>query len=861
MGIREDVNILGRTLGTVIKEQQGEEFYNLVEEMRALVRQARQSEPDHHEAQARLAERIRGLSEQQAEQLVRAFGWYFQLVNLAEEYERVRVLSGTQGVRPQSLEQALIDLKALGLSAEQTEALLARLDLGLTFTAHPTEMRRRTVRHHLVDIARDIPKLEPQLDEEATLRVAAHIEALWNTPELQRLRPTVLDEVKGGLSYLPVIAGALPALQRDLERAFEHVYGRPTAAQLPLSFSSWMGGDRDGNPYVTPEATRQTLALHRERAREQLLTQIRAAYSNLSQANIVEPSAETQGAETHGVETYSAETQSAQTYRQESYRQRLQALHDAVESGEKVDLLPTLEALDAELRAQGQHRSADQLLIPLLTVARTFGQHLVSLDIREHSQLTGAAVAALLAEGRVCPDYQALDEAQKLAILRAELQSRRPLWPANTPLSEDLERAVGPIREVQRAVAQVGSRAFGRYIISMSESVSDILEPLLLAREVGFRILPVPLFETLDDLEAAPAIMTELLALSEYRAWLQGDLQEIMLGYSDSNKDAGFLAANWALHEAQRRISAVCQQAGVHWRFFHGRGTSIGRGGGPASRGILGQPAGTIDAGLRITEQGEALADKYSHPRLAHRNLEQALYGLLLAAARPQAELSDKWVSAMTRASAASTSAYRALVENPQFLPFFEAITPIHEIARLNIASRPVRRPGAPTLSNLRAIPWVMSWTQNRTNLPGWYGLAEALEAIGPDLAHQMYREWTFFRSMLDNAQMSLAKSDPLIFADYLRLEEHKSELGEQIRAAYTRTVSLVEEVVGSELLSNEVRLKQSIALRNPYIDPIHRIQVELLFRSRAEAGGLDRYERPLLLSVQGIAAGVRNTG
>lgn len=827
MGIREEVNLLGRSLGQVIKEQEGLDFFNLVEEMRSLVREARQGEGG---AQERLQQRIAALSQQEAEQLVRAFGWYFQLINLAEEHERVRLLAAGTGVRPQSLEQALIDLKALGLSAEDTEALLARLDLGLTFTAHPTEMRRRTVRHHLDAIGSDLPRL----DEEATLRVSAHIEALWNTPELQRLRPTVLDEVKGGLSYLPIIAKALPTLQRDLERAFEHVYGRPSAARLPLSFSSWMGGDRDGNPFVTPEATREALELHRERARELLLGELRHAYSNLSQSDA-------QGHEHH--------------------RERLQALYDAVKAGQTVHLLPELETLDRDLRQQGQRRSADQLLTPLLTLARIFGQHLVSLDIREHSGLTGAAASLLLAEGGVCAHYSELDEAGKLQILRGELASRRPLWPAATPFPEELERAIGPIREVQKAVTQVGPRAFGRYIISMSESVSDILEPLLLAREVGFALLPVPLFETLGDLEQAPHIMTELLALPEYRAVLGSSVQEIMLGYSDSNKDAGFLAANWALHEAQRRISAVCQAAGVPWRFFHGRGTSIGRGGGPASRGILGQPAGTIDAGLRITEQGEALADKYSRVRLAHRNLEQALYGLLLAAARPQAELSVQWVEAMTRASHASSAAYRALVEHPDFMPFFEAVTPIHEISRLNIASRPVRRPGAPTLHNLRAIPWVMSWTQNRANLPGWYGLYEALSAIGPDLAREMYAQWPFFRSMLDNAQMSLAKCDPQIFADYLSLDGTRSALGEELQAAYGQAVALVEAAVGGELLHGEQRLKNSIALRNPYIDPIHRLQVELLRRSRAEQGGLDRYERSLLLSVQGIAAGVRNTG
>ncbi|WP_272976419.1 phosphoenolpyruvate carboxylase [Deinococcus geothermalis] len=831
MGLSHDVNVLGRTLGQVLKEQEGEGFFELVERMRALVREVRAGGDD-----TELRGLIEGLDGRSAENLVRAFSWYFQLVNLAEEYERVRVLSGIQGVRPQSIAQALSELKAQGVTAEEAEALLQRLDLGLTFTAHPTEMRRRTVRNHLVEVARDIPNL----DGEGLERVAAHIEAMWGTPELRRLKPTVLDEVKGGLSYVTSIAQALPELQRDLARAFREVYGRATEARLPLTFSSWMGGDRDGNPFVTPQATRDTLALHRERARELLLGVLRQAYTDLSQEDLEEPE-------------------------QAPYRAELRELHQAVREGEPVDLVPRLEALRARLYADGQHRSADLLLTPLLTVARVFGQHLVSLDLREHSAQTGAAVARLLAEAGVETDYLNLPEHAKQEVLTRELRSRRPLWPAGEALPAELENAIGPIREVQAATRVSGPRAFGRYIISMSESVSDVLEPLLLAREVGFRILPVPLFETLADLDRAPQVVWELLSVPEYRAVLGDDVQEIMLGYSDSNKDAGFLAANWALHEAQRKISEVCRRAGVRWRFFHGRGTSIGRGGGPAARAILGQPAGTIDAGLRITEQGEALADKYSHPVLARRNLEQALYGLLLAAARPAENPPAAWTQALTRAAEASATAYRALVHDPDFLPFFEAVTPIHEISRLNIASRPVRRPGAPSLGNLRAIPWVMSWTQNRANLPGWYGLAEGLREIGPDLARQMYQEWPFFRTVLDNAQMSLAKSDFLIFAEYLRLTSEQ-RLAEQLRAAYDETVRLVQEAVGAELLSNEPRLRASIKLRNPYIDPIHRIQVELLRRARSAAGsadgaGTDEYERPLLLSLQGIAAGVRNTG
>ncbi|WP_135230232.1 phosphoenolpyruvate carboxylase [Deinococcus fonticola] len=837
MGIRDDVNTLGRTLGVVLKEQEGEEFFRLVERTRALVREVRAGGDD-----AKLRTMIAGLPEEDASNLARAFTWYFQLVNLAEEHERVRVLRAQGGVRSQSLEQALTDLKAQGLSARQAEDLLDRLELELTFTAHPTEMRRRTVRHHLLDVANDLPDMNlPDTGTEALERIAAHVEALWHTPELRHLKPTVLDEVKGGLHYVGSIARALPLLQQDLQRAFRQVYGQDTAARLPLRFSSWMGGDRDGNPFVTPGATRQALELHRARARELLLERISLAFTHLSQ--------EEEGHEEEG---------------QGSYRQELKQLHDAVRDGQPVELLPRLEKLAARLQAEGQQRTAEQLLTPLLTIARTFGQHLVSLDIREHSGQTEKAIAALLGAAGVEANYLGLPEHARQELLTRELRSRRPLWPAGEEWPEELETVLGPIREVQAAARTAGPRAFGHYVISMAESVSDVLEPLLLAREVGFRVLPVPLFETLDDLTRAPQIVWELLSIPEYRAVLGEDVQEIMLGYSDSNKDAGFLAANWALHEAQRKISDVCRRAGVRWRFFHGRGTSIGRGGGPASRAILGQPAGTIDAGLRITEQGEALADKYSHPVMARRNLEQALYGMILAAARPASDPPAAWVDAMTRAAHSSAQAYRTFVQDPDFLAFYEKVTPIHEISRLNIASRPVRRPGAPTLNNLRAIPWVMSWTQNRLNLPGWYGLAEGLHTIGLDTAREMYAGWPFFRSMLDNAQMSLAKSDLLIFAEYLGLVDDTDgnwRLAQHLQDRYAQTVQAVQEVVGAELMANEPRLRESISLRNPYIDPIHRIQVELLRRSRSHEGGLDELETPLMLTLQGIAAGVRNTG
>lgn len=839
--INEDVNVLGRALGTVLREQEGEAFFELVEEVRTRTKALRERGEDTAELQPRLA----AVSLADAEGLVRAFSLYFQLVNMAEEHERVRRVAERPGPRKEGIEAAFRELAARGLDAGAVHALIERVELGLTFTAHPTEMRRRTVREHLAAIAAEIPDLA---DSDALERVTAHVEALWSTLELRHVQPTVRDEVQGGLAYVPVIASVLPSLARDLRRAFASVYGEDASLRLPLALHSWMGGDRDGNPNVTPEVTRETFALHLERARAMLRECVEEAFASLSQdaSRVRFVPASVRGDE-------------------EPWRAALQAVHDALGTPAPLDPRPPLETIEETLRAAGQHRSADAFALPLRVRARVLGTHLVSLDVREHSDKTGAAVASLLERAGV-RDYATRDEAGKRAVILGELATRRPLLAVGEEPPHELELVLGPLRAARDAMREAGPRAFGRYITSMSEDVSDLLEVLILAREVGVRVLPVPLFETRSDLGRAADVMRDVLALPEYRAHLGDDVQEVMIGYSDSNKDAGFFAAYWALYDAQRRIAEVCEAAGVRFRFFHGRGTSIGRGGGPMVRGILGQPAGTIGAGLRITEQGEALADKYSRPERARRNLEQGLYALLVAAAAPREELPDDWTDAMVRAADASAAAYRTLVEHPRFLPFFEAVTPINEIAQLRIASRPVRRPGPPTLANLRAIPWVMSWTQNRANVPGWYGVDVGLREIGLARARAMYREWPFFHTMLDNAQMSLAMSDAAIFRAYADLAEGEERaLAKQVEDAREETVARVCEVIEGPLLKDEPRIARSIALRNPYVEPIHRLQVELLRQVRAaSAAGREiepLLERALLLSIHGIAAGVRSSG
>lgn len=818
------VDTLGRCLGAVLREQEGAEFFALEERVRLQTKQLREANADTAPMQKVLA----AVSTEDAARLVQAFSSYFLLINLAEEHERVRKAASYDQPRREDLRQALMKLKEDGHSPQSAATLIQSVDLGLTFTAHPTEMRRRTVRGHLEAISRAVPLLPAPL---AVEEIAAHVEALWNTPPLRQRQPTVNDEVNAGLAYVDVLASVLPGLERELNASFTEVFGASQPLSLPLSFHSWIGGDRDGNPFVTPEVTQQTLAVHADRARTTLMNQVSNAFGELSQ---------TLG----GTD--------------EPFRVLLAEAHRKLANREPIDTEAFATGLVEATRSSKQLRSADWFALPLKVQARIFGLHLASLDIREHSKLTGEAVGQLLAFAGV-EKYVGLKEAEKTAVLRTELATQRPLLPVGTVMSKELASVVEPLR----AAANAGPRAFGRYVVSMSEQPSDLLEVLVLARETGVKLVPVPLFETLADLENAPEVMKALFAMPEYQAALKGQVQEIMIGYSDSNKDAGFVAANWALHEAQRKLAQVCADAGVTHRFFHGRGTSVGRGGGPMARGILGQPAGTIGAGIRITEQGEALGDKYSHPALARRNLEQGLHALLVAAGRKGNPVKAEWTKALEAAAKESVGIYRALVTDEGFLPFFEAVTPILEISRLRIASRPVRRPGPAQLSNLRAIPWVMAWTQCRAIVPAWLGLGASLESIGVDLAREMYAQWPFFRSMLDNAQSGLAKSDMTIFRAYRTLCTDDT-LGERVEAHFDRAVTAVEAVLNGPLLSNEPRLQRSITLRNPYIEPIHRLQVELLRRTRElppDAALPEPLERALILSLHGVAAGMRNTG
>lgn len=850
--LKEEVDLLGRLLGEAIRAVSGERFFALVEEVRLLSKARRQGDQGAGEA---LLAKAEALSVAEAEALVRAFTHYFHLVNLAEERHRVRVnrlraeAETLEAPRPEGPLALALALKARGLSLEEAEAHLNRLELLLTFTAHPTETRRRTLRHHLERVQEALERGDPRV-------LKARVALLYATEEVRKARPSVEDEIKGGLYYLPtVLWQAVPLLLERLEDALERVYGKRPRLKSPVRFRSWIGGDRDGNPFVTPEVTAFTADYARRVAKGLYLEGLEALVRDLSlsEARLPVPRAVREGGE--GVERFPGEP----------YRRYFARLYRELEREGLSEEAFARALLQAErgLEEAGLGEVAQVFLKPLSHRLSAFGLALAPLDLREESGKLLEAAAELLRLGGVHPDFLGLSEEAQEALLTEELKTPRPLLPVGqAPEGEALRVALGALR---------AWRDRGAHVVSMAHGPRDVLLVFLLAREVGDyrpgRPLPydvVPLFETLEDLRRAPQVLRRLLQNPIFLAHARGrGGVEVMIGYSDSNKDAGFLAANLALYQAQEALAAVGEEAGLRVHFFHGRGTSTARGGGPAGRAIASLPPRSVGRRLRLTEQGEALADRYSHVELAVRHLEQLLYHFALAALGGGEDPKPLWREALEEAAASSVERYRALLQAEGFFPFFEHLTPIREIGELPIASRPVYRHGrVRDIRDLRAIPWVMAWTQVRLLLPGWYGLS-ALEVLPLPLLQEMYRGWPFFASTLESAAMALVKADLGVARLYLRLvPEALGPFFDRIAEEYGKTVALLEAIFQAPLLHNQKTLERQIALRNPYVDPINVVQVELLRRYRAPGGaGDEALKRALLLSILGVAAGLRNAG
>lgn len=910
--LRRDINLLGRILGTVLIEQEGRIFFEVEEEIRLLSKRLR----SHYDPalDRQLRQRIEAMDAAELGGVAKAFSVYFQLVNIAERYHRVRrrrQYETSQENPPQraSIGSALSRLGKDGVDAEALQRSLDRLDVHLVLTAHPTEAMRRSVRRKHVRIADLLERmesgmltwherrdLEEQLSEEITL--------LWQTDELRSRRPKVEEEIRRTLLFFenPLISATLDVYRELEDELPRHFPGANINVGRVLKFGSWVGGDQDGNPMVKPETLGTALGLHREVILKRHIQTVRSLADHLSQSTRLAGVTEELRESLERDEKLLPETPLAHDLDPgEIYRRKLLAIAarlsytlDNPDSpsayADATEFQKDLEIIRRSLLRHKGQRIVDGSLRDCIRQAEVFGFHLAKLDVRQESNLVLGATSELIQAG-TGEDLRTMNESSRLKLLR-QLIGRSTNLPEPDDLSDEAREVLDTFWHIRRAKDEFSEPPVEAFILSMAHRASDVLCAQLLAKHVGLievgedgkctanHLGITPLFETIDDLSRAPAVLESLLGDSFYRSSLscRNECQEIMLGYSDSGKDAGYLMSNWALYKAQAALSSVARKHEVHLRLFHGRGGTVGRGGGPSYEAIMAQPPGTLDGSIRITEQGEVISFKYSMRGLARRNLDTTLAAVLEAGARADLEDGSReprphWIEAMEEISAISSDAYRRLIfEDDDFPRFFSQASPIGELSLFNIGSRPARRVQSQDVESLRAIPWVFAWTQNRLLLPSWYGAGSALASYtrdgGLDLLREMYGEWPFFRALVDFMQMTLAKSDMRVAEAYTSLVDDarmRQRVWRRISEEHEEAVHAVQEITGStNLLDNNPVLQRSIRLRNPYVDPLSHIQVNLLERLRSlpvNSSERDALTRVLLLTVSGISSGMLNTG
>ena len=902
MDISQTIHLLGDQLGKVLAEQESPRIFDIEERIRTLAKARRAGDQN---AAGKLQDEVAALNSDEERAVAAAFATYFDLVNLAEENHRVNLLRRREDESypeptEDSVGSAIAMLKAQSVTREQMSALLKNLQIELVLTAHPTETRRRTILakiqriHDMVVEINDNPNSQ-RIREQINTSLFAEISNLWLTERARTVKLTATDEARTGLYFVDsVFWNTFPTLYDDLERALEQHYPGLHVDHTWLQLASWIGGDRDGNPNVTSDTTAETLRLHRGLAVEnhrQMLHQL-ARHMSISSQHIPPPPELTSWIEKRrpfpARVAYIEERYALEPYRlvlsllsadlaeasQEDMKSRLMETSPHQAHLHLNDLLEPVEIIARSLPAsllQGEFYTAQDKL-------RIFGLHSVKLDIREDSSRLNSALSEILRALEIAPDFEELSVPERTALLTRLLEEPAPQLSQHPGITVATAETWSLLQLIARARGIYGDELLGPFIISMTRSVADVLTLLLLARwtgcERGLQI--TPLFESIDDLKDAPRTLESLFTHAVYQAHLAScnNQQMVMIGYSDSNKDGGFLTANWSLYQAQEQIARVAGAHNVTLTIFHGRGGTVARGGGPANRAIRAQPAESINGRFRLTEQGEVIASRYSNPELAHRRLEQIVNAVLMASApsaREQDVVPEKWREALDRMSTVGQRTYRKLVyETSGFIRFWNEATPLDEIKRLHIGSRPATRADDPEVTKIRAIPWVFSWMQSRFNLPSWYSLGTGLNAIS-DLAllREMYAGWPFFKTMLDNTEVSLLKADLDIAALYVDLVTDRKlaqTLFTLIRDEYERTREMILSISGhKELLELEPVTQNAVHLRNPYIDPLNYIQVEMLRRLRAlsdpNGSEADSLREVVFLTINGIAAGLKNTG
>ncbi len=903
--LSDDVYLLAGLLGDVIQSLAGAEAFELEEEVRSLAKEMRSGNTG---ASLRLESVIHDADTADLRILIRAFTNYFQLINLSEDNERIRRLQRREHAEPDqprrgSIREAVMGLARRGVDAETMLNLLAGAQVRMVLTAHPTEARRRTVIDKLARIFSVIRNLDerralPYELDRARARLSATIAELWSSNEVRTAKPTVLDEVRAVLVYFgSTFVQVIPEIYRDLEEALHECYPDTPIAVVPpfLTFGSWIGGDRDGNPFVTPEVTVEALGIMRAAALAHLdgrLTELsgRLSVSELmtSPATALDPLLDDYRLMFPNLGAELRDINAGEPYRQAVtlMRERLRATRDKREHGYRVagELVADLRQVEASLVQQSAGMIGGGELHDVIRLVEVFGFDFATLDVRDHAKRHALALHHVFAITGVEADYESLDEASRCRLLLAEIDSKRPLVPIDLDtLPDEAREVVETFRTVRWLVNYEHPDAIKTYIISGTDAPSDMLEVLLLMKETKLagpggedaRLRIAPLFEEGETLRNATRTMDTLLGFDVYARALQssGGHQEIMIGYSDSNKDVGYLASTWELQQAQKQLAAFLSGHGIPFVFFHGRGGSVGRGGGPTNVAIQALPPHTVEGRIKMTEQGEVISARYSTLPIAHREIELALGAILIRSVdlenpRLQGDHS-RYEVAMDVMADRSAEVYRDLVYgDPDFVTFFHEATPIDAIARLQLGSRPAKRTASNRIQDLRAIPWVFSWTQARIILPGWYGLGtalgEAIERDGIDLLRAMEREWPFFRATISNAELAMAKADMLIAERYVKLvksDEIRNRIWSRIREEYDLAEAALLQIRDqAHLLDRESVLQRSIRRRNPYVDPLSLIEIELLNRLRANPADED-VVNTLHLAVNGIAGGLRNTG
>ncbi len=922
--LRARVKLFGNLLGEVIRDQAGGNILDAVETLRRGYISLRKK--DNPAKRRRLTRFIEELDADTLNHVVRAFSLYFSLVNIAEEafqhrQRRMQVRSGGP-LWTGSFDSVLREFHQQGVGVERIGEVLEQMAFIPVLTAHPTEAKRRTVMENLRRIFITSERLnDPRLGREEREilldQLRSEIQILWRTDEVRAVRPSVRDEIKNGLFYFrESLFEAVPQVYRNAEKAIHRIYGNDVEITAPpfIKFGSWIGGDRDGNPFVTPETTAMAIRLqHREVLREYLRKVTDLGHVLTHSSRLYQPSeAFSAGLERDEAAYPDAFVDKAERFRTEPYRRKLYFMRyrlrenlrlvEANMAGKDNSLFPAAYRTEQEfltdllqirqsLIGHGDSAIAHGALQDLIWQVETFGFYLMKLDLRQESTRHSEAVAEILASLEEPLSYNELSEEQRLTLLADLIGRSEPLPIDRSAIGERTRETLEVFEVMARMRKEISVNAFGNYVISMTHAASHILEVMLLARQAALigrigdqwycDISISPLFETIEDLEHIAPVMTQLLDTPIYKTLLEvsGNTQEVMLGYSDSCKDGGILASSWNLYQAQKQIADLAAHRGVNLRLFHGRGGTIGRGGGPTHEAILSQPEGTVHGQIKFTEQGEVLSNKYSNLETAVYELTMGVSGLLKASRSliiPPGKDNEEYLGIMQQLATNGEQVYRELTDNtPGFLDYFYEATPVSEIALMNIGSRPShRKKGDRSKSSVRAIAWVFGWAQSRHTIPAWYGIGSALKLWldgkpdGMKKLQEMYRAWPFFRALLSNTQMSLFKAEMGIAEEYAELAHNQ----QQAQVVYKRisnehrdtTDNVLEVAQLSSLLEETPVLALSLTRRNPYLDPLNHVQITLLKRYRNE--GLDDEIRqlwlePLLRSINAIATGMRNTG